>query len=226
MLSQWIPWADVKMKGKENRERLYGLRETSQNWSSVKVTHGRRGVSISQKFSQRAFQWAKQQTSWSESRPKEVSTPGIGKGYMPQYKRTSNPVCGCPQSPRSVGSALLSAPRCRRTASRFRYLISLTVMTVSFGTSNTFLNLVKDLNKGELVPQVAQHWAILPVLSGKYTSFTGNRSVNSDRTHCALSRRMEWEVVTDHPPIHQENSCYCRKWWDSSESLSFEAQSI
>ena len=50
MLSQWIPRADVKMKGKESREKPYGLIETSQNWSSVKVTHGRRGVSISQKF--------------------------------------------------------------------------------------------------------------------------------------------------------------------------------
>ena len=146
-----------------------------------------------------------------ESRPKEVSTPGIGEGHMPQYKRMLNPVCGCPQSPRNVGSALLRVPRCRCTASRFRYLISLTVMTVSFSTSNTFLNLVKDLNKGELVPQVAQHLAILPVLSGKYTSFTGSKSVNIKRTHCALSRRMEWEVVTDHPPIHQENSRYCRK---------------
>ena len=226
MLSQWIPWADVKIKGKENREKLYGLRETSQNWSSVKVTHRRRGVSISQKFSRRAFQGAKQQTSWSESRPKEVSTPGIGEGHMPRYKRTSNPVCGCPQSPRSVGSVLPSMPRCRCTASRFRYLISLTVMTVSFGTSNTFLNLVKDLNKGELVPQVAQHWAILPVLSGKYTPFTRSRSVNSDHTDCALSHRMEWEVVTDHPPVHWENSHYRRKWWDSAESLPFEAQSI
>ena len=99
-------------------------------------------------------------------------------------------------------------------------------MTVSFGTSNTFLNLVKDLNKGELVPQVAQHCAILPVLSSKYTSFTGSKSVNIDRTHCALSCQMEWEVVTDHPPVHQENSCYHRKWRDSSESLPFEAQSI
>ena len=77
-------------------------------------------------------------------------------------------------------------------------------MTVSFGTSNTFLNLVKDLNKGELVPQVAQHGAILPVLSGKYTSFTGSRSVNIDRTHCALSHQMEQEVVTDHPPVHRK----------------------
>ena len=164
MLSQWIPWADVKVKGKENRERPYGLRETSWNWSSVKVTHGRRSVSISQKFLQGAFQGAKQQTSWLKSRPKEVSTPGIGEGHTPWYKRTSNPVCGCPQSPRSVESALPSMPWCRCTASRFWYLISLTVMTVSFGTSNTFLNLVKDLNKGELVPQ---HWAILPVLSSK-----------------------------------------------------------
>ena len=187
------------------------------------MTHGRRGVSISQKFSRRAFQGAKQQTSWSGSRPKEVSTQGIGEGHTPRYKRMSNLVCGCPQSPRSVGSALLSVPQCRYTASRFRYLISLTVMTVSFGTSNTFLNLVKDLNKGELVLQVAQHWAILPVLSGKYTSFTGSKSVNIDRTHCALSRRMEWEVVTDHPPIHRENR---RERWDSSESLPFEAQSI
>ena len=63
MLSQWISWADVKMKGKENREKPYGLRETSQNWSSVKVTPGRRGVSISQKFSRRAFQGVEQQTS-------------------------------------------------------------------------------------------------------------------------------------------------------------------
>ena len=146
------------MKGKENREKPYGLRETSQNWSSVKVTRGRRGVFISQKFSRRAFQGANQNNhlDWRADQ-KEVSTPGIGEGHMPRYKRTSNPVCGCPQSPRSVGSALPSAPRCRRTASRFRYLISLTVMTVSFGTSNTFLNSVKDLNKGELVPQVAQH---------------------------------------------------------------------
>ena len=100
------------------------------------------------------------------SRPKEVSTPGIGEEHMPRYKRMSNPVCGCPQSPRSVRSALLSVPRCRHTASRFRYLISLTVMTVSFGTSNTFPNLVKDLNKGESVPQVSPHWTVLRVSSG------------------------------------------------------------
>ena len=41
---------------------------------------------------------------------KEVSTPGIGEEHMPRYKRTSNPVCGCPQSQRSVGSALPSVP--------------------------------------------------------------------------------------------------------------------
>ena len=98
-----------------------------------------------------------------------VPTPEIGKEHMPRYKRMSNPVSGCPQSPRSVGSALLSTPRCRRTASRFRCLssfqklnlISVTVITVSFDISNTFLNLVKDLNKSELVPQVSQYWTIL-----------------------------------------------------------------
>ena len=154
------------MEGRENKEKPYRLRETSQSWSSVKETHGRRGVSISQKLSRRAFQGAKQQHLDRESRLKEVSTPGIGEEHMPRYKRTSDPFCGCPQFPRSVESALLSMPRCRHPASRFQYLISLTVMTVSFGTDNTFLNLVKDLNKGELVPQVSQHWTILQVSSG------------------------------------------------------------
>ena len=36
-------------------------------------------------------------------------------------------------------------------------------LTVSFGTGNIFLNLVKDLNKGEVV---SQHRAILQVSSG------------------------------------------------------------
>ena len=98
-----------------------------------------------------------------------VSTPEIWKEHVPRYKRMSNPVSGCPQSPRSVGSALRSMPRCRHTASRFQCLnsfqklnlISVTVITVSFDISNTFLNLVKDLNQSELVPQVSQYWTIL-----------------------------------------------------------------
>ena len=89
----------------------------------------------------------------------------------------STPVFGCPQSLRRMGSALLSALWCMYTAPRFRCvfknsisfrklnLISVTVITVSFGTSNTFLNLVKDLNKSELVPQVPQYWTILETLS-------------------------------------------------------------
>ena len=44
------------------------------------------------------------------------------------------------------------------------YLISVTVITVSFGTGNIFLNLVKDLNKGEPAPQVSQCWIVLLVL--------------------------------------------------------------
>ena len=63
MLSQWIPGANVRMEERENREKPYRLRETSRKWSRVKVTHRRRGVSISQKFSQRTFQGAKQETS-------------------------------------------------------------------------------------------------------------------------------------------------------------------
>ena len=38
----------------------------------------------------------------------------------------------------------------------------------------------------------------------QYTSFTGSKSINSDHTHCALSRRVEREVVTDHPPVHRK----------------------
>ena len=56
-------------------------------------------------------------------RPKEVSTPGIREEQIPTYKRTSNPFCGCPQSPRNVGSALPSVPQCSRTASRLQHLI-------------------------------------------------------------------------------------------------------
>ena len=44
-------------------------------------------------------------------------------------------------------------------------LISVTVITVSFGTGNTFLNLVKDLNESELVPQVSEYLTILEALS-------------------------------------------------------------
>ena len=59
-----------------------------------------------------------------EGKTGRVPTPEIGKEHMPRYKRTSTPVFGCPQSLRRVGSALLSMPRCRCTASRFRCLIS------------------------------------------------------------------------------------------------------
>ena len=44
-------------------------------------------------------------------------------------------------------------------------LISVTVITVSLDISNTFPNLVKDLNKCELVPQVSQYWTVLQVMS-------------------------------------------------------------
>ena len=74
-------------------------------------------------FHEDAFQGAKRQHPDRGNRPKEVSTPEIREEQIPRYKKTSNPFCGCPQSPRNVGSALLSAPRCSRTASRLQHLI-------------------------------------------------------------------------------------------------------
>ena len=81
-------------------------------------------------------------------RLKEVSTPEIRKEQSSGYKRTSNPFCGCPQSTRNLGSALPSAQRCIQTTSRLQRLIDCVI-----DTSNTFLKLVKDLNRGEVVSQ-------------------------------------------------------------------------
>ena len=71
-------------------------------------------------------------------------------------------------------------------------------------------NLVKDLNRDE-VPHGLTALSHATGIVKQYTSFTGSKPINSDRTHCALSRKVEWEVVTDRPPVHRKKSCYCRE---------------